>query len=154
MDNSSWKKTNLKLSKLSRLDVSNCQHKHQSGQTSLEFALVVPILILAVLAVSQFGYIIYLENVMQQAAREGVRIISTTNSNEKAYHEISKICSNLSQSELSINIFPQSSSSRNVGDFITVELSYRYKGFSDLIKKLTGKDVFIKVKSSMRMECY
>jgi hypothetical protein len=43
---------------------------------------------------------------------------------------------------------------RKVGDIVTVTLSYKYSGFTNIITKFTGKDIFIKAKSNMRMECY
>ncbi|MBC7334640.1 MAG: pilus assembly protein, partial [Actinobacteria bacterium] len=103
----------------------NAFYSFQNGQATLEFALVIPVVIMVILAVSQFGYIVYVENLIQQASREGARVISTTNSNEKAYHTIGILCSNLNKESLDTFVFPQSPSSRNVGDLVTVQLTYR-----------------------------
>ena len=124
------------------------------GQATLEFTLIIPILILVILAVSQLGYVIYTKNVLEQAAREGVRIISTTNSNQKANDQVRKMCSRLDQNRLNIEITPRGSASRKVGDLVTINLTFRCGGFANLIRMLTKKDILIYVESSMRMECY
>src|SRR4030065_2538446 len=86
------------------------------GQLSLDFILILPLLILIVLAVSHFGLVIFQKNILEQAAREGVRVIATTNSNQEAYACIKEVCSNLDHSRLEIKVSPESRASRKVGD--------------------------------------
>ncbi len=124
------------------------------GQAALEFTLIIPILILVILAVSQLGYTIYVKNVLEQAAREGVRAISTTNSNQKANEQVRKVCSGLDKNRLNVKITPGGRASRKVGDIVTMDLTFRCGGFVNLIRMLTDKDILIHVESSMRMECY
>ncbi len=128
--------------------------KDTDGQASLEFALIIPLLIIVVLIVSQLGYLVYVQNVLVQAAREGTRVISTTNSNRMAFNRIGQICSRLDKNRLKIKIDPGSSTGREVGDVVTVNLSYKYSGVTNLINLLIGRDIFINTDSSMRMECY
>ena len=94
------------------------------GQASLEFALVIPILILVILIVSQLGYLVYIQNLLQQAAREGARILTTTNSEEKAGKQIVNICSNLDKNLLNVEIDPSGDIKRGVGNIVTVNLTY------------------------------
>ena len=124
------------------------------GQASLEFTLVIPFLILIVLAVSHFGLLVYQKNILEQAAREGARVIATTNSNQEAYKCIRKVCLSLDRDKLDIKITPESRASRKVGDVIEVTLSYKGMGISRLLEIFSGRDISIKVKSNMRMECY
>jgi hypothetical protein len=126
----------------------------KGGQASLEFALIVPFVVLIILVVSHIGLLIYQKNILEQASREGARVIATTNSIPEAYGCIRDVCSGLDQERLNISIDPGNMNLREVGDMVTVILSYKYSGFTDMIAKLTGKDIFIKAKSSMRMECY
>jgi len=134
--------------------VCKCKIKGTDGQASLEFALIIPLLIIVVLIVSQLGYLVYVQNVLVQAAREGVRVISTTNSNHMAIDRIGQICSRLDKDRLKVKIDPGSSTGREVGDIVTVNLSYKYSGVTNLINLLIGRDIFINTDSSMRMECY
>ena len=124
------------------------------GQASLEFTLIIPFLILIILTVSHFGLLVYQKNILEQAAREGARTIATANSNQEAYKCIRKVCSSLDQDNLDIKITPESRASRKVGDMIEVTLIYKYTGIIRLLEILSGKDILIKAKSNMRMECY
>ena len=124
------------------------------GQASLEFILIIPLLILIVLAVSHFGLVIFQKNILEQAAREGARVIATTNSNQEAYACIKEICSNLDHNRLEIIISPESGTSRKVGDMIEVIVIYKNSGITGLQGIFSGKDSFINARSNMRMECY
>ena len=128
--------------------------KGSRGQSTLEFVLLMPFLIIIVLTVSQLGYMVFQKNILEQASREGVRMVATTNSNEKAYQSIKKICSSLDLDDLDISIMPAGRSERVVGDLATIELVYRSRGIFILIEKILGKKILISASSSMRMECY
>ncbi len=124
------------------------------GQASIEFVLVIPFLILIILAVSHLGLLIYQKNVLEQAAREGVRVITTTNSNQEALKCIRRVCSGLDQDKLDIKITPENGASRRVGDVVEVIVGYRSGGIAHLLEVFTGRENLIKAKSNMRMECY
>lgn len=124
------------------------------GQASLEFTLIIPFLVLIILTVSHFGLLVYQKNILEQAAREGARVVATTNSSQEAYRCIREVCSSLDQDRLDIQITPGNSSSRRVGDMVEVTLSYKCTGIARLLEIFMGRDILIKVKSNMRMECY
>jgi len=124
------------------------------GQSSLEFALVVPFIVLIILTVSHIGLMVYQKNVLEQAAREGARVVATTNSNTEACRAVRQVCSGLEQDRLGIDIDPGNKNSRKVGDMITITLSYKCSGIVRIMQVLMGKDMFLKVRSNMRMECY
>ena len=140
----------MKLIKLKKLKNSY----YIKGQASLEFVLVIPVLVLVIMIVSQLGYLVYYQNVLEQSAREGARIVSTTNSDSLAYQRVIKMCSNLDNSRLKVDINSSGESPRSVGDIVTVNLTYNYSGMFKLINLVMGNDVFIKSSSSARMECY
>ena len=52
--------------------------KDKKGQSLIEFALVLPILLLVLLGIIEFGRIIMAVNVLNQAAREGARVGAVT----------------------------------------------------------------------------
>lgn len=123
------------------------------GQSALEFVLVIPLLALVVLAVSQLGLMIYQKNILNQAAREGVRIIATTDSNEMARRAIADICSDFERENLLISIIPGDPASRRTGDNVKVSLGYKCNGFAGIIGKMLGKKILLEASCSMRMEC-
>jgi len=124
------------------------------GQSSLEFTLIVPFIILIILTVSHIGLMVYQKNVLEQAAREGARVVATTNSSAEAYRAVRQVCSGLEQDRLGIDINPGNKTFRKVGDMITVTLSYKCSGIARIMEIFMGKDIFLKAKSNMRMECY
>ena len=91
--------------------------KPDCGQASVEFVLILPILVIIVLAMSQLGYCTYLKNVLEHAASEAARVVSTTNSENLAYGQIYDICSGLDTDNLDISISPSSGAERITGDF-------------------------------------
>jgi len=125
---------------------------YSSGQSSIEFVLVVPLLIIVILVVSQLGYIVYLQNNLEQAAREGARVLSTTNSNSAAINQVFDICQSLDSSRLNIEISPDNPGDRKVGDMARIKLLYSYGGIADFLNIITGRDFLIKSSSIMRME--
>lgn len=123
------------------------------GQASVEFVLLLPVLVVIVLAVSQLGYCTYLKNVLEHAASEAARVVATTNSENLAHKQVSEICSGLDSDNLDFRISPSSEGKRITGDFFTVRLSYKNAGIFDFISKALKKDLLIESVCVMRMEC-
>ncbi len=123
------------------------------GQASVEFVLLLPVLIMIALAVSQLGYCAYLKNVLEHAASEAARVVATTNSESLAGGQVYEICSGLNTDNLDIRISPSSGAERSTGDFFTVKISYKNAGIFDFISKALKKDLLIESVCVMRMEC-
>jgi hypothetical protein len=86
---------------------------------------------------------------LQQAAREAARIMSTTGNNRLAAETVKSICGENAE----IIIEPGSPSQRRLGDIITVTVSSRTGGFSDIVKWIMGKELMVTGEAKMRMEC-
>jgi hypothetical protein len=127
--------------------------KPDFGQASIEFVLILPILVIIVLAMSQLGYCTYLKNVLEHAASEAARVVATTNSENLAYGQVYDICSGLDTDNLDIRISPSSGDERVTGDFFTVKLRYKNAGIFNFISKALNKDLLIESVCTMRMEC-
>ncbi len=127
--------------------------KPDCGQASVEFVLILPVLVIIVLAMFQLGYCTYLKNVLEHAASEAARVVSTTNSVNLAYGQIYDICSGLDSGNLDISISPSSGAERITGDFFTVKLSYKNAGIFNFISKAIKKDLLLESACVMRMEC-
>jgi Flp pilus assembly protein TadG len=61
--------------------------KHESGQSLVEFALVVPVLLLFILGILEFGWLLNAKITLTGGAREGARaaVVSTVNRNTRAF---------------------------------------------------------------------
>lgn len=121
-----------KKNKYKYKNVSNCMKSlfvykflKINGQSTVEFILVFPIVIISVLIIAQLGYIVYIQNILVNAAEQGARVLATTNSNEQALNSIYNNCSNLSENNLDIQIYPQQKESRRIGSYATVVVKYQ-----------------------------
>ncbi len=100
-----------------------CCCRDQQGQALLELALVLPILMLLVFGIVQFG-IIFLDNqVITQAAREGVRVGTVGGSDAEIMETVEHITENLDSTRLEVVINP-SEGERSRGDSLKVEVHY------------------------------
>jgi len=143
----------VKIKKFAKMK-KNCIKKtmNDKGQSTFEFVLILPFLLLTFLIVSQLGIILYIQNNLTQISRETVRIISTTNSNRQACH-LADNNSFLKKHYYKMQINPPYSNERQTGDIVSVNLSIKYKGFANIISHFIGEDLEISAKSAMRMEC-
>ena len=127
----------------------------KEGQATLEFVLLIPVIIIAILVVSQSGQMVYRKNILQQAAREGVRVLSTTNSNKMAIQTVLKVYGAKNNIIPDIKIQPGNESERKLGDIVTVSLieTSEHSALWGIISATIGKKILLKADSSMRMEC-
>jgi len=138
----------------SNKDQGTSIYKYKSiGQASIEFVLILPIIIIIIIGVSQLGYYIYCKNILAHAAREGARVLATTNSNSLAIQQIQKNCNDLEIQMLDININPFSEINRFPGGLVEIDISYKYGGIGDFLTIIMGRDIFIKGTCLIRMEC-
>jgi hypothetical protein len=133
-------------------DEKRCS-KPDCGQASVEFVLLLPLLVIITLALSQLGYCTYLKNVLEYAASEAARVVATTNSENLANGQVYSICSGLDTRNLDISISPSSGAERITGDFFTVKIIYKNAGIFNFISKALKKDLLIESVCVMRMEC-
>jgi hypothetical protein len=127
----------------------------KEGQATLEFVLLIPVIIMVILVVSQSGQMVYRKNILQQAAREGVRVVSTTNSNKMAIQAVIKVCGSKNNIIPDIKIEPGNESERKLGDIVTVSLidTSEQGALWSIVSTTIGKKILLKADSSMRMEC-
>lgn len=128
------------------------KYKNVNGQASLEFILVLPVLIMAVLIISQLGYMVYIQNVLEHAAEQGARVLATTNSNKDALDLIYKNCSFMKQEKLEVNICPADSCKRKVGSYANVSVLYDFGKILDFYSLFSGEQSMLKGSCIIRME--
>ena len=58
--------------------------RHEAGTALIEFALILPLLLVVSFAAVDFGRAFYVRNVCEQAAREGVRLRAVTSAADSA----------------------------------------------------------------------
>jgi Flp pilus assembly protein TadG len=83
--------------------------KMENGQTLVEWALVLPVLLLMILGVMDLGRAVYYNSVVYNAAREGARygIIHPCSENDIKSAVMQKaVATNISDSDININYVP------------------------------------------------
>ena len=122
--------------------------KNEDGQSLVEFALVLPVLLLLLFGIIEFALIFHADLVLSHSAREGVRkgsIYASSVSNEDLYNKVENGVYNSSPSldhkKLNINIsFEKKSNNVNRGDDIVVELEYKSRFFTPLMNMFSSDD--------------
>lgn len=111
-------------------------HLKPRGQALLEFALVLPLLILFVLGVFDLGYAVFLKNMLSNASREGARVgIIKTNSDFTIRTRVRAASPGLNLPDPQIRIEPPT---RIFNSPITVTVTYTYTPLTPVIGGITG----------------
>jgi len=126
---------------------------NNNGQSTVEFVLLIPFLIITCIAVFQLGYVIYLQNNIKQLSGEAARVVSTTNSNSLGIKMIKDSNNMYENLNFIISISPETEGHRKVGDIVKIGIKINYDGFGGLISEIFGKPIPIFSESTMRMEC-
>ena len=125
----------------------------RSGQSLVEFAFVVPILLLLILAIIDFGVLFYSQMAVSNAAWEGARagatIINIEEGDQEIIGAVHQSAFGLDIAQLTIDIDPtQDEPPRNQafpaprGDLLRITIQYQVKlTFPQITLPITGKAV-------------
>ena len=125
--------------------------KNNSGQSMVEFALILPILLLLIMGIIEFSFIFTNYLAMSNASREAARSISLGSTDTVAEQRIYDVASILEKSRLSIDIDPIGGN-RTQGDMVTVSLEYDYNFLTPIINGLLGEAFKLQTSATMRVE--
>jgi len=133
--------------------------KTERGAAAVEFALVLPVLVLLLFGVIEFGLLMFNKAVLTNAAREGARFGIVAVSPRKTSSEIETVVSNYTGTNLitfGTPSTPQVTSTyttQNFGDPLTVTVTYQYQFLviDNLIPPLSG-GIQVKSESTMNYE--
>jgi len=125
--------------------------KNQKGQAMVEFAIVLPILLLLVMGIFQFGMMLNSYITISNASREGARAGIIGSSDEEITQLIIATSPVLEAPNLTVNITPNSDA-RKSGETLTVNVAYNYKLTVPIISSLFNNVVVLKGQTSMRIE--
>lgn len=125
--------------------------KKQKGQSLVEFAIILPILLLILIGILEFGMILNSYLTIHSASREGARLAIVGGSDIEIETLITNMYPNLDVENLTVNITPVEGM-RNSGDTITVKVTYNYTGISPIIGDIITDHIILKAHTSMRIE--
>ncbi|MBU0491674.1 MAG: pilus assembly protein [Chloroflexi bacterium] len=102
----------------------NQQVKREPGQSIVEFALILPVLLLLIFGFLDLGRAVYTQSVMANAAREGARVgIISTRSNADIRAAVRDRAIGVALTDGDITITP---ATRRTGDSITVHVTTEF----------------------------
>lgn len=128
--------------------------RDQTGQALVEMALVLPVLLLLLMGIIEFGRIFNASLVVTQAAREGARTGAVGGSDEEILAAVRSAASGLDQKRLQVVIEPQESGdgTRNRGDQLTVRVDYTVPLVTPLLSEFIPDPYPLSALTVMRVE--
>lgn len=125
--------------------------KNNRGQALVELALVLPILLLILFGIIEFGRVYNSNIIVANSAREGARVGVVGSTDSEIIAKVKETASTLNTSKLTINITP-SSSSRVRGASLTVTVQYPVQINTPIISSIVGSTITLSSSSVMRVE--
>ena len=122
------------------------------GQALVEFALALPLLLLLLMAIFEFGNIFHSYLLITTASREGARMGVVGQSDNEIIQRVEEICSTLDTNKMTINIEPHDTHYRNRGVPLTVEVDYQNYLITPLLSTFLPDPLTLRARSIMRIE--
>lgn len=120
----------------------------ERGSATVEFALVMPLLLVVILAVVQVGLLLRDQLVLTQAARAGAREASVSPSDEEVRSAVVSAAAGLDPSALSTEVQRVGAQ----GEPVTVSLAYAVPVRVPLASWLVGEGVVLRAGATFRQE--
>lgn len=124
----------------------------EKGQALVEMALVLPILLIIVFGIIEFGRIMNTYLILTNAAREGARQGVVGGTDLDVYNAVKNNAYTLDSEELVIDIDSDPPGSRSRGTPLTVRVSYDVQIIAPVIGAITGNPYTVTASSTMRIE--
>jgi len=123
--------------------------KNEKGQGLVEFALIVPILILILMAIIEFGFMFNTFLSLSNGVREGGRLAALGGNDAAIEMKIITSGGLLEAGNIQVSINP---STRHRGDEIKIAATYRYYFITPILGGILSSGVELSSELSVRME--
>ncbi|MBP2626276.1 MAG: TadE family protein [Firmicutes bacterium] len=123
--------------------------KNNRGQALVEFALMLPVLLLLVVGVMEFGLIINQYMVLAEAAREGARSAALGDSDTAITTVVKTAASQIDITQLTITISP---TTRIRGSRVTVTVAKPAQAITQLMSPFFPPGFMVQGAATMRVE--
>jgi Flp pilus assembly protein TadG len=119
-----------------------------AGQATLEAALAMPVVLLALLLIVQVGIVVRDALALDQAAREGARAMAITASPDEARAAVGRAAGPLDASRVATSV----SDATKRGEDADVDLSYIEELRIPIVSKIVSLHLPLKAEATMRLE--
>ncbi|WP_017754554.1 TadE/TadG family type IV pilus assembly protein [Calidifontibacillus oryziterrae] len=125
--------------------------KNENGQSIVETALLLPILLLLLVGIFDFGRILYTQVHLQMATQETVRLGGLGRDDSEIVMFAKDYVHVQDPTQLVVSVIPRQSS-RKSGDYVTVELSYPMTFITPFLDNILHSPFEITANSTIRVE--
>ncbi len=118
--------------------LTGCPRKREDGQSLVEFALVIPIFLLVLFAIVDFGMAFHAWITVTNSAREGARIGAVRATSAQIEQRVRDTATSLDQANLSVSV---TNAEGPPGGSVVVDVSYNYSlmtPLADLLNMVSG----------------
>lgn len=124
---------------------------NKKGQALVETALVLPIILLILLGIIEFGLIFNSYLVVGNASREGARTAAVGATDTEIRTLVGNVATTLNAAKMTVSISP-SQSVRKKGDEVSVTVVYDYNLMTPIISAIIPGPLELTSRSVMRVE--
>jgi hypothetical protein len=125
--------------------------RRDGGQATLEAALSLPVVLLALLLIVQVGIVVRDVVALTQAAREGVRALAVSGDDADGRAAVVRAAGPLDGERIEIDLSPPADQ-RTTGSVIDVRLSYVERLSVPIVSRVVALEVPLTATASMRAE--
>lgn len=125
--------------------------KAERGQSVVELALTLPIVLLILLGMVDFSRMYQAYLTVQHAAREGARLAITGATDSSITQRVYDTAPTLTQSNITVQVTP-AAASRISGGNVTVQVTYPYSVLTPIVSNIVGKTLNLNFAITFRME--
>lgn len=125
--------------------------RSERGQALVEMALVLPVLVLLIFGIIEFGRVFNAYLIITNAAREGARAGIVGATDLKILQTVEGSATTLDTLQLTVTITP-SSAYRVRGSSLTVDVDYPVTLYAPVIGNIIGNPYVVHGSSTMRVE--
>lgn len=121
------------------------------GQAIVETAMILPVILLILLGIIEFGRIFSTYSVITNASREGARYAAANTDDSTVRSKVDTMLSGLNTTSVSVVISP-SFSSRTHGQQVSVQVDYNLELITPLISSIVPNPLKLTSRTMMRVE--
>lgn len=126
------------------------RHANDAGVVIVETAIILPLFVLVLVGILEFGIVFHDYLILQNASREGARFAAVGNPSSAIEQRVRDFTFQLDGPDLEIDI---TNAQGSRGSTVVVRASYPVPLITPLMVALTGADAFrLAAESSMRLE--
>lgn len=112
--------------------------KSQKGQTLVETALILPIILMLLFGITDFGRILHVYLTLDHAGREAARGATVGSEDDVILLQINNATAGLDENKLQIAITPQGKVNRASGSDVIIKLTYPVDFLTPIIGQVIG----------------